>query len=238
MGWFIPLILAAAGTATSEYAAVDEKNKMNAVTEDELQRQQTLQKKATDTFQQSLVKDTAPAFQADQQAGEQKALQQYKQLQQVPLTLGQDKTSPASSIVNDQNQTARANMSNAAAAPLFGYNNALTQMGNNQMLTGTNLGLISNEAQRSQSVLPLELQSASQADAGLSGIGSLLGTAGKLWGMYNTFNPAPLTGQAAINAGNMANTNWMQGLDWSNLGQMPQVYTPGMNLEPFAFGQP
>ena len=194
-GTLAGLAVSLAGTGAQMAASADEKDKMNKATDAELSRQQDIQKKATNVYQQNLEHQGAAPFKQESDAGTNRILQQYQQLQAVPLQLGQTKGAEQNyGMVNNQNQAARQTMSNQASAPLFGYQNALAGMGNRDILTNANLGLLGNESQASQAVLPLELQSASQADAGLAGLGSLLGTAGSLMGMAGATQAGPAAG--------------------------------------------
>ena len=93
---------------------------------------------------------------------------------------------------------ARQNATNAAGqqanANLQGYSNYGFQQGLKDLSANSQLGLIGNQARSAESVLPYELQSAANADSGLASLGSLLGTAGSLAGLYGvTKAPGTLT---------------------------------------------
>lgn len=190
MGWpaLIGLALTAAGTGTQAYAAAQTSKDENATVNQNLQQQQELQKKATGLFNMNLQQGNS-APQAQAQVGATQAAQQGKYAQSAGLpSLAQG----ANPVNVDPVVQARADASTqnqgAAGAKLQGY----SQWGVNQaiqnMLAGQQIGLVNNQSQQLASTLAPQLQQASQQNAGLTGLGSLLGTLGSAVGVGGTLS--------------------------------------------------
>src|SRR5882724_935132 len=179
--------LTLAGTAASAKAASDTGAAENSAANAELQRQAQFQQQGKQLFNQSLGQSTPQVAKQQLQQGTNQALQQYQNIQSIPLT-NQPTTAE---------QTTRNQLFNQSAAPLQGYNNFSMQQAIQNLLAQQNLGVVSGNAQASAGVLPLELQQAAQSQQGLAGLGSLLSSAGGLAGIYGAYNGGGLFGKGS-----------------------------------------
>lgn len=172
-GTLAALALTGAGTGAGMYAAQKERNAQNAAVGAELQRQKQFGQQTQGVFQKSLAQSTPQAFQAQQQAGAQKALAATPQL----TGLGQ---APSTSTVGQDVKNVKQQQ---ASAQQFGLSNQAMAQYLKDLEANTQLGVLSNMAGQSQQVLPIELQGAGQSYGKLGALGSLLGTAGQLVGV-------------------------------------------------------
>lgn len=206
----VGLGLTAAGTTAGVVSSTQEKNAMNSKAEAELTRQQNYAKQGQNVFEQSLSKSTPQAVAGQQGAGAQRALQEYTKLQsnQVPGSAnGVGQINAPNQLANTEDAIVRGkvNQQNEAGSVLQGYNASGLQQGIKDERARANLGQIGAFAQGSSNALPLELSQAQNSWSGLSGLGSLLNSAGGLLGIYGATH-APVNGatggasQAQINA--------------------------------------
>lgn len=184
MGWpaLIGLALSAAGTGVESYANAQTQKNENATINDNLTNQKALQAKATGIFNQNLNSgNSAPQATAAINTAAQQNQQQYAALAKQPSING---ASPVdvNPVVQARTDASTQNIGNAGAK-LQGY----SQWGVNQaiqnMLAGQQIGLVGNQSQQLQQTLGPQLQQAAGSEAGLSGLGSLLGTLGTAVGV-------------------------------------------------------
>jgi hypothetical protein len=191
----------AGGTGMGMAASSMEKGAMNQATQDELNRQQEYARKGQAAFEKSFEQSTPEAVAAQQAAGATKAAQEYTKLQNQDV-LGKGlqsqwgAVSPNEQLVATENALVggRVGQQNTAAARLQGYGQSALDQQLKDQEARTQLGQISQFAQASQNVLPLELQAAQNSQAGLAGAGQLLTTAGSLAGLYGMMSPAAAPG--------------------------------------------
>ena len=217
-GAIASLALSVAGAAMQSGANQLTQNNMNDLTEQELQRQQAFARKGQQVFQNSLGQSTPSSAQQQLNQGQQQALGNIQQVQGVPLSLSM----PSSTGINTAANTARQNMSNQAAAGYQGRSNFPLQQYLKDLSANSQLGLIGNQAQQSESVLPYELSQAQNSYGWLSGLGGLLGTAGSLVGM---------SGLASAGAGAGAASSSGDYLDLMGQPSFPAAYgylNPGL----------
>jgi len=143
-----------------------------------------------------------------------------------------DPTNAGANAVSQAGQDALNQQGQQANAQLQGYSNVPLQQGLNNMNANNQLGVISQNAGDWASILPLQLQQASQSEAGLSGLGSLLSTAGGVVGLsglgsspVQSMTPWSQVGNypgAQAMLGGVANqgaNQWLQ--NYLNGGQLP-----------------
>jgi hypothetical protein len=193
-GTLVALGLMGAGLGASEGASVMEGRAMNSKAQNELARQRAYQHRGMGVFNQSLGQSTPQAAQQQIGQGQRQALQS-SQMSALPLmALPSAPNEPFSSVANAASG-AESNRAIGSNAALQGYSNYGLQQYLKDLSAGSQLGLISNQAQQSENVLPVELQQASQSQQGLSSLGQLLSAAGMLTGigsMTGAFGAAPL----------------------------------------------
>lgn len=186
MGWpaIIGLALSAAGTVAQSSAASATRSAEDKATDSQLQQQLALQGKATQQFNQNLPGNTVQSAQQQigNSAGNSKQLYAAAQAQPTqtsanPLTLNP--------VVQARFDAGTQNQGNASA-----QNAGYSQWGVNQaiqnMLAGQQLGLINNQSQSLANTLAPNLNQAGQSQAGLTGLGSILGTLGTAVGVGGT----------------------------------------------------
>lgn len=211
MGWpaLIGLALSAAGTGVNSYAAAQTQKNENATVDAQLLQQQQLQKKSSNIFNENLSNGNDAAGAAKQIGATQAAQNdKYAALAQTPMTGGAGSPVNIDPVVQARADASTQNQGNSAAK-LQGY----SQWGVNQaiqnMLAGQQIGLVNNQSQQLAQTLGPQLQQASQSEAGLSGLGSLLGTLGSAVGVGGSLAgwgsaAAKAAPTAAQNAGLMA----------------------------------
>ena len=186
-GWeeALAAVVSAAGTAVSAKGASDSASAMNAAADAQLAQQAQYQQQASKVFQGSLGTSGVQTAKKETDQGTAQALANQKAVQNVPLTL----SSAAPAQQGTAEQQAQNQIVNQANAQNQGWSEYQLQQGIKNMLAKQNLGVIGGLAQSSANTLPLQLQSASQAGAGLQGLGSLLQTGGYLGGLYGATQP-------------------------------------------------
>lgn len=176
-----------AGTGVSIAAARQARDRMNDVVRQQLQAAQGFQEQATPEFGRSLGSSGAVSARRDLVGGEQTALQGYRDIQGLPPT-----TAPSpflgDSLVNVRTR-ARIDQANEAQAALQGYQNLALQQALANQRAQQNLGVISGLAGSRAEITPYLLQGAQQQGQNLAAVGSLLGTAGSLAGVYGQLYP-------------------------------------------------
>jgi hypothetical protein len=193
MGFLLPL-LTLAGTAASEYANVSARNKMNDTVSAEEAQQQQYQKQAQNVLQQSIAQSTPAAAQQQIGQGQQQLAGLISNTQAVPMSASMPSISSSSALgdVNSKTNAAKAQMSNTAASNFGGYSNYGLQQYLKDLQAKSQLGVINQNASGWANILPAQLQQASQSQSGISDLGTLLSTAGKLGGVYSATS-APST---------------------------------------------
>lgn len=187
------LSLAAAGTGANMAASAEEQAAMEDATKTELLRQKEYQKKASSVFDTSLQQSTPKAAQDQISAGQKQAIDTVAKVQNVPLTSSQAQfTAPdKEAIVRSKGNDQYANLMSERNAANEGFGNFLLQQRLKDMIAGGQLGVISNEAQMSQNVLPYELQAAQHSWDWLNTVGQGLSAAGMLTGLAGAMKAVP-----------------------------------------------
>ncbi len=174
------LAAAAAGAGLQVAGTQKSAHSMNQKTLDELARQRTLQGQAQEEYAKSLTQSDRPTADAQMQKGTEQRESAYNQLQQMPLTTnGQSVLTNSTPAVNLRD-VAQMQLSNRSRAKLGGYETWVLDQAVKNMRTNQQLGVLNQQAVRSQNVLPLELQNAAHAGDNLSGIGMGVGALGSL----------------------------------------------------------
>ena len=178
---------AAAGTGVSIDAAREARDRMEQQLRGQLAKQTDFQRQATPLFQASLAESTPTAAREQIGRGESEAAQLYRQLQAVP---GSSAASPLAenALVNARTQQ-QIGQQNRAQAALQGYRNFSLQQWLKDQQARENLGIVSNLSQSSAALTPYLLQGAQNSTQNLAAVGSLLGTAGSLAGVYGSLYP-------------------------------------------------
>lgn len=212
-GCLIP-ILAAVASAGLGYAGQEQsKSAMNDATRAEIERQRQFQDETRKKFSASLAESTKPVAEQQIQQGTNERLQGYQQLQQIPLETGV----PIQGQSNVRNVVDAGNIGvlNRSRAKLGGNDLWLLDQSVKNLRADQALAQINQNAQISQSLLPGELERASQKGAGLQTAGQLVGLLGNLYGMSalsgvgNTANAASQASQSGLQAGfGPVNAGW------------------------------
>lgn len=181
------LALTAAGTGLSMAAAKRTQREMNEVVKQQLAASEDFQRQATPEYQKSLGASGSRAATQALAEGEREALSGYQAVQSLPPT-----TSPSpllSDSLTDVRTRANIGQANQAQAALQGYGNMALQSWLAQQGAQQNLGVISNLASSQARITPFLLANAQQKGQDMAAIGSLLGTAGSLAGVYGQLSP-------------------------------------------------
>lgn len=203
MACLVPLLALAAGAGLQAAGAQQAQDAMNRKTSEELQRQKKIQDKSKKVFSVSLGssgKDTAERKIDEGQAQREQA---YTDVQAVPLTQGGSVIPQGNSSSMMLRDASTRMLGNKSRANLGGYDTWLLDNAIKNIRANQNLNMNSQEAQRSQAILPMELQSASHAGDTLAGIGSIVQMAGSLYGLGGMGAGAAASGgsSAAANPG-------------------------------------
>lgn len=196
---FLPLIAAAAsvaGTGLSMAGAQEARDAANRATSQELERQRKLQVQAEQQYAMARNQATPEQAASTISGAANQRQQDYQQIQGLPLSYSQPGTQIGKAVVNARD-AANLNLSNRARAALSGYDQWLLNRQIEQQQTGNLLGVTAGLARSSGNVLPIELGAAQHAGDTLSGVGSLLGTAGSAMGSYAASNGSLCGPQAA-----------------------------------------
>lgn len=172
------------GTGLSVAGAETAKSRMNSAANAELERQAQFQKQSTALFRQSLGQSTPQAAQTQLGQGQTAAQAELAKVAQQPLGLAMPTQQQTGNVVGTKEQGARSKLMTQAVAPNLGYSEYGLQQSIQNLLNQQRLALIGQQSGMSAGVLPIELAQAQQSGSTLSGIGSLLSTAGYLGGMY------------------------------------------------------
>jgi hypothetical protein len=180
------LALSAAGTGVSIANARATQERMNDIVRRQVAAAEEFQRQATPEFQRSLGESGAEAARRSLTAGEQTALRGYKEVGGFPTTAPSPFLEDA--LVSARTQ-ARIGQSERANAALQGYQNVAVQQYLANLRAQQNLGVISGLAGSKAAITPYLLQSAQNEGQNLAAVGSLLGTAGSLAGVYGGLYP-------------------------------------------------
>lgn len=200
-----PIALAAAAAATAAGAGMQmqaQAEARDAVAKqrrEELTRQQAFQRKASQAVADSLAQSGRDTAEQQIDAGTERRAGEYQKLAvaaptaQPGMTAG-DRTVTAPVATAQSNQQAAVaawnNILGKAQARAGGYQDWGIEQNVKNRRANEKIGMESTNARNSASVNQLELQDASQEGAGLAQIGSLLGAAGSVAGMYGATAPA------------------------------------------------
>jgi hypothetical protein len=184
-------LLAALGTtalgAGLDYAGGQQsKNAMNNVVNSTIGRENQFTNQAQGVFNNSLAQSTPKAAQQQMGQGQQQLGGLISQAQNVPASFSM----PSFGATNTAQQGVRQGLSNQAAQNMAGYQTYGIDQAIKDLQANSQLGVIGNEAQSAASIMPVQLQQASQRGQPLQAAGGLLGSLGELGGLYNlTGNP-------------------------------------------------
>lgn len=217
MGCVIPLLaLAAAGAGAGLQVAGTNRAKdaMNDKTREELFRQREIQSKAAQEFAKSLQGSGQEVVQEQLQEGETEKANLYQQLQSVPLAAGSQQMVGGTSPVQNLQDAAQMSLSNQGRARLGRYDKWMLDQAVKNLHSGQMQSLYGQEAQRSQNILPMELQDASHAGDNLTGIGQGLGILGSLLSMGSMagLGGASTAASTGASAGSTAGLNSTYGM--------------------------
>lgn len=181
--------LAAAGAGMQIAGARKSERAMERSIEGEIKRQRGYRDEAMQAYQQSLEQSGAGVAQQQIGQGEATRAAAYKRLEQIPLGTPSNTQAPIESTTAGKVAGKKEQNIAGAQASFMGLSEWQLQQLIKNMRARQRLGLIGTVSADSASVNPYEVQHASQAGDTLSGIGSLLGTAGSLVGMYGMGAP-------------------------------------------------
>lgn len=209
MPFAIPLLsvaAAAAGTGLTMASQSAQQDAQNKAISAEMLRQQNYSKQAGSVFDSSLAQSGRTAADSEIAQGVQQASGNYAKYGAVPLGVAAPNIAPqgdknvVNAVAGNQNKLA-----SQANANMQGYSEWDLQQMIKNMRTNQNLSVISGESKNSESLLPGDLAGASNAGAGLAGLGSIVGGLGKTIGSVWASQPSLQLGGA--DSANMAE-NW------------------------------
>jgi len=179
--------LAAAGTGVSIANARATSERMNEVVRQQLAKQDVFQRQATPIFEKSLGESSPSAARGQLAQGSEDASSIYRQLAQLPASTA---SSPIQEdkLINARTQ-AQIGQQQGAQATFFFYGNFNLQQWLKDQEARRNLGVISGLSSSQAATTPYLLQGAQNQGQNLAAVGSLLGTAGSLAGVYGTLYP-------------------------------------------------
>lgn len=195
----IGLALSAVGTGLSMKANADAKSSMEKTARAEMGRQESFRKKAQsqmDTTLGTAGADAANSKIADV-ADSQEA--QYQQLAKMPLSTSAPIVAGNENAVVAARDKGALRLSDRVRAKMAGYGGWQNDQAIRNAESASQLGLLSNMAQRSGAVLPIEMTAAAHSADNLKGIGSLLNTLGSVVGVGGS-----LIGSGTAQAGTTA----------------------------------
>lgn len=176
--------LAAAGTGLSVAGAQQSQSAMNDKAKAELINQQGYSQRSKAAFDNSVTQATPDVAKKNIDTGAASSLANYINLQQQPTgSQGSSYTDP----VTQAKTSATIGQSNQARSALQGYSTWAMDDYLKNLAVKQQQSIIGQEAGLSAGVLPLELQQASQAGAGLQAGGSALSSLGSLAGLYGVY---------------------------------------------------
>lgn len=186
MPWAIPLIsvaVSAAGTGLSMASQSAQQDAQNKAISAEMLRQRNYSQQASGVFDTSLAQSGRDTADQQIQQGTQKAASAYSKYGGVPMGVAAPNISPqGNKSVVDAVGNAQTGLANAAGARMQGYSEWDLQQMIKNMRANQNLSVISGESKNSANLLSGDLAGASNAGAGLAGLGSILGAAGSTIG--------------------------------------------------------
>lgn len=245
-GTLAALALTGAGAGTQLYAQNKAQGAMEDATQSELRRQREYQTKADQVFRQGLRQSESGTAEQQIAQGQKQALDATRSASLPRLALPTTTNRPGQTTGNQANvsyvgQDARNTMGSLANANLKGYGNYGVQQGLGNMDINNRLGVINNMSQRSQAVLPFELEQARNSQAMLQSLGSLLGTAGMLTGIGSMVAaPAGATASQSANVLNEFNGIGQAGMAGSGAGFATPygaaMFAPPMKYIPRVYG--
>lgn len=181
MAFWVPLLLMAAAAGASAAGNAKVKSASNRAMEQELARQRKFSDSQKQEFSKSLRQNSLPEAQSNITQGQTQRLQDYEQAQQIPYTNTPQVTGKEN--VRTLVDTAQMRQGHRARAKLGGYDTWLLDNAVKNLRTSQQQSLINDASQRSQALLGMDLQGASQAGDGWQTVSSLLGAAGSLYGL-------------------------------------------------------
>lgn len=219
------------GAGVQELANAKTQGQMNDVMNEQQAEQRSLQAKGQSVFQTSLGQSTSGAAAQQIQQGQDQYKTAAQNAQAVPLGVA----SPAITTQDQSANAARAALGNTAMSNYAGYGQYGVDQRLKDQVANSQLGVINQQSQYANSMLPTELQAAQNDFNGLRGAGSALGTAGSLIGLAGSSGifggaAAPLTplsqlsnypGTARMLAGigqNALQGSWLTGQGLYGLG--------------------
>lgn len=211
-GALIGAALGLAGAGVQEVANSKTQGKMNDIMAAQQAEQKKLQARGKGVFDTSLAASTPDAAKQSVALGADKFLNAANTSQAVPLGLA----TPALTGANNAADKARGGLDARAMADYAGYGQYAQDQSLKDQSANRQLGVINQQSQYANSMLPAELGAAQNDYNSLRGVGSLLGTAGSLVGTAGSlgmFGKSPMAGlgTAAKNLGtsSLASPLWL-----------------------------
>jgi hypothetical protein len=200
MGYASALGLVASGVGMGMKMSAEQTRRWKAqdAVKEELIRQYEYLQKGTNEIGENIssYKDVP----GQMKHGTEKAEALYRDTESRPVS-----TSPpnkaSETVVGGQKNAAWAGITNAAKAPLHGYDEFLLQQQIKNLRTAQALSQIAQNARTSQSIMPLKLAEASEAQKGRMEWGQLMSTIGMALGMAGGLSSATGLFSGAANAG-------------------------------------
>ena len=206
------LALAAIGAGMQSAGAAQSRRAMNQRTQEELNRQAQIQRKAEAEYAQSLARSGTDVAAEQIQQGTDERGGLYSELQSVPLDTGAQPVAGQNPAITLRD-VAQMQLSNKTRSKLGGYETWMLDQAIKNARTNQNLGILNQQAIRSQNILPLELQDASHKGDALIGAGMGVGALGSIFGGYGALGSALGTGanQLRMSAQPQMGYGWMDG---------------------------
>lgn len=207
-GALIGAALGLAGAGVQEVANSKTQGKMNDIMAAQQAEQKKLQAKGKGVFDASLAASTPDAAKQSVALGADKFLNAANTAQAVPLGLA----APALTGANTAADKVRGGLDARAMANYAGYGQYAQDQSLKDQAANRQLGVINQQSQYANSMLPAELGAAQNDYNSLRGVGSLLGTAGSLVGLGSSlgiFGQSPMAGRMDARLGQSA-TNLAQ----------------------------
>lgn len=186
----IPALLAVlAGTGLSVAGAAETANQQNQDVSNVIAQENAFSNQAKPIYSQNLNQSTPAAVTGQLNTDQAKALANYAQVQQQPMTTAAPAApSTPGSVTANLREKAAVGQQNEAASQLAAYGQQATDQSVRNQQTGNQLGVINQEAANAAALLPIELQTA-DSGAPLQAGGSLLSSLGGLYGTYSAISP-------------------------------------------------
>lgn len=176
----VSLVAAAAGTGLQMHAASEEKNAQEKAVQDEMLRQSQYQRKATQEYQNSVMKGTPE--QVKRNMVSDTATREAELNKATNASLGGSSALPTSTETQKAGQVQQGQESAAARAKMGAYSDYDLEQWIKNLRSQQRIGMLGDFAGHSQNILPFALQDAARSHATERMGGQLLGALGSLAG--------------------------------------------------------